>query len=101
MPRKNKTKWERELELRGLFLAIGEGEVTAYQIAKIFDVRPASWLYKMLDKLVDDGVLKVRVVAHRGNANKKLYSPTSRLQPILTNDVYQRAKAAAGYADEG
>lgn len=73
MPRKNKRKWEREEQIRGMFQMVGKGEWTAYDVAKFLDVVPAKWIYELLDKLVVDGVLEVNVIPHRSNTTKKVY----------------------------
>ena len=73
MPRKNMRKWEREEQIRKLFQVVGEGQLTAYDVAKVLDVAPAKWIYELLNKLVENGVLEVREVPHRKNTMKKVY----------------------------
>lgn len=73
MPRKNMRKWEREQQIKRLFKLVGQGELTAYDVAKVLDVAPAKWIYDLLNKLVEDGVLQVHEVQHRSNTMKKVY----------------------------
>lgn len=73
MPRKNMKKWEREEQIRRLFQVVGEGQLTAYDVAKVLDVAPAKWIYDMLKKLVNENVLEVYEVPHRSNSMKRVY----------------------------
>lgn len=73
MPRKNMKKHEREEQIKGLFRVVGEGQLTAYDVAKVLDVAPAKWIYEMLNKLVENGTLQVYEVPHRANTMKKVY----------------------------
>jgi sugar-specific transcriptional regulator TrmB len=52
---------------------VGEGQLTAYDVAKVLDVAPAKWIYDMMNKLVADGVLQVNEVPHRSNTMKRVY----------------------------
>ena len=73
MPRKNMKKHEREEQIKRLFQVVGEGQLTAYDVAKVLDVAPTKWIYDMLNKLVDQNVLQVHEVPHRANTVKKVY----------------------------
>ena len=74
MPRHNMRRVERKDQLARLFSAMGEGEVTVHDIARILDVAPSSYLRSILSDLVTDGMLVCRVVPHRKNVGKVLYS---------------------------
>lgn len=74
MPRKNMRKWEREQQIRGLFRVVGQGKLTAYDVARVLDVVPAKWLYVMLNNMVEDGTLTYLDMPHRSNATKRVYS---------------------------
>lgn len=87
MPRKNMKKYEREQQIKRLFSLVGEGELTAYEVAKVLDVTPAKWLYDLLNKLVEDGALEYREVTHRSNSMKKVYRP---LPPVDASPVVRR-----------
>lgn len=78
MPRRNMKKHEREDQIKRLFDVVGEGQLTAYDVAKVLDVAPAKWIYDMLNKLVENGTLQVYEVPHRSNTVKKVYKLCKR-----------------------
>lgn len=73
MRRRNLKKYERLEQLKQLFAVVGQGELTAYDVAHVLNLAQSTWLREMLQELVSQGYLQVRSAPHRKNIDKKLY----------------------------
>lgn len=49
------------------------GRLTAYDVARVLNMKPSTHLYKMMDELVGEGELRIFEVYHRADRTKLIY----------------------------
>jgi DNA-binding PadR family transcriptional regulator len=82
--------------------ALLEGEASGYELAKRFDVSVANFwsatpqqLYRELERLEEDGLLRGRVVVQRRRPNKRVFTVTAAGREELHAFIAQPAKPTA------
>ena len=82
--------------------ALLEGEASGYQLAKRFDVSVSNFwsatpqqLYRELDRLEQDGLLRGRVVEQQGRPNKRVFTLTTAGRDQLHAFIALPAKPTA------
>jgi DNA-binding PadR family transcriptional regulator len=82
--------------------ALLEGEASGYQLSKRFDVSVASFwsatpqqLYRELERLAEDGLLRARLIEQRRRPNKRVFSITAAGRQELHEFTAQATRPAA------
>src|SRR4029453_14522961 len=82
--------------------ALLEGEASGYQLSKRFDVTVANFwsatpqqLYRELDRLEADGLVRARLVEQRRGPNKGVFTPTATGRQELHDFTAEPARPSA------
>jgi DNA-binding PadR family transcriptional regulator len=82
--------------------ALLDGEASGYDLAKSFDASVANFwtatpqqLYRELERMQDEGLVRARLVRQDKRPNKRLFSLTAAGREVLRNFTTERAKPAA------